>query len=236
MPRREPATDGDDREHGGDEQQLADLDADVEEQQRHRDRQPAAAPRRQRAGEAEAVQQAEGEGDDPGMALRQPRPALAARARSPRRRTRSTARSTASTGGTGTRTQPSVAANSVMLCASVNAVMVATSRRVPAPGSAAPARTAGDRRRSGCARCRAPCRSARPRTRRGSRVTTNRGSTGSTRPSCAVPSLRSTRTSTSIAARGRPAKPIALPAQPAVARIAPALDQRCPPRNCCARA
>ena len=118
-------------EHVGDEQQLADLDADVEEQQRERDVPFGQADLAQRAGKAEAVQEAERERDEPR------RPAVNAFAPAATARTISAATNTmlsamtASTGADGTCTKPSVASASVMLCATVNAVIVLTSSHVP---------------------------------------------------------------------------------------------------------
>ena len=71
------ARDGRKRQHGGDEQQLARLDAEIEEQQGDRDMPCGHADLAQRPGEAEAVQQAEGKGHEPGRARGDAWPAVA---------------------------------------------------------------------------------------------------------------------------------------------------------------
>ena len=114
----------------------------------------------QRAGKSQPVQQAEREGDDPGPAPVRP-------GRPSRPWTISAATNTmlsaiaASTGWIGTCTKPSVAAASVMLCATVNAVIVATRRRQERTAAAAPKRTEDGRCRAGCARSQGRDRSPR---------------------------------------------------------------------------
>src|SRR4051812_22721480 len=72
--RRTPAN-GDDGQHGRDEQQLANLDADIEEQQRNRDRRLRQADFRERTGETQSVHQPERERDGPRPACGDPGPA-----------------------------------------------------------------------------------------------------------------------------------------------------------------
>ena len=84
----------------------------------------------QSAGETESVQQPEGERNDPRPALRPSRPALA-RMHDFAADKHDAQRDAGLDGRCGTCTKPSVAAASVRLCATVNAVTVATRRRVP---------------------------------------------------------------------------------------------------------
>ncbi len=77
---------------------------------------------------SEAVQQAEHERDDPGFTIGETRTARARRCAISLARNTMLSAMLASTGGIGTWIQPSVAAASVRLCATVNAVIVQSRR------------------------------------------------------------------------------------------------------------
>ena len=120
----------DDAERHDDKRELPGLDAEIEKEQRERDVVRRQSDLAQRAREAEAVQQSKRSRDQPRRALGQP--ALAAPAAQDFRRDENDAqRNVASTGADGTCTTPSVASASVMLCATVNAVIVFTSKPTP---------------------------------------------------------------------------------------------------------